>query len=211
MCQRWRDWQRRYYSSANGSDCACGSCSSSNGCCCCCCCCSCIVVVFFCLWQGYWVPEKENVKIPVAIKVLNGDIKPAQNNELLEEARIMASVNHKNCVRILAICMTERIMIITQLMPHGCLREYIRKERTNVGSQVLLNWCMQIAQVGRSTLCPRKAVHQTWSITLLFLNGFSQFFSLAESLKICDETVICDPTMPKTCRCAILWNLDAVN
>jgi len=93
------------------------------------------------------------VKIPVAIKVLNGDILPAQNSELLEEARIMASVNHKNCIRILAICMTERMMIITQLMTFGCLREYIRKERPNIGSQVLLNWCMQIARVGGCCGC----------------------------------------------------------
>ena len=87
------------------------------------------------------------MKIPVAIKVLNGDILPAQNNELLEEARVMAAVNHKNCIRILAICMTEQMMIITQLMPFGSLREYVYKERTNIGSQVLLNWCMQIARV----------------------------------------------------------------
>ena len=97
--------------------------------------------------QGWWVPENESVKIPVAIKVLNGDILPSQNNELLEEARIMASVNHKNCIRILAICMTERMMIITQLMPFGCLREYVHKEKANIGSQMLLNWCMQIARV----------------------------------------------------------------
>ena len=95
------------------------------------------------------------MKIPVAIKVLHGDILPAQNNELLEEARVMASVKHKNCIRILAICMTERMMIITQLMPFGCLRDYIRKERVNIGSQVLLNWCMQIARVCRSVLLSR--------------------------------------------------------
>jgi len=99
--------------------------------------------------QGWWVPENESVKIPVAIKVLHGEILPAQNNELLEEARIMASVNHKNCIRILAICMTKRMMIVTQLMTFGCLRDYIRKEHNNIGSQVLLNWCMQIARVGR--------------------------------------------------------------
>jgi len=102
---------------------------------------------YICRLQGWWVPENESVKIPVAIKVLNGDILPSQNHELLEEARIMASVSHKNCIRILAICMTERMMIITQLMPFGSLRDYIHKERANIGSQVLLNWCMQIARV----------------------------------------------------------------
>ena len=102
-------------------------------------------------FQGWWIPENENVKIPVAIKVLM-ESKSPQNREMAEEARIMASVNHKYCVRILAICMTARMMIITQLMPFGCLRNYVQNNRTNIGSKVLLNWCTQIAKVISSML-----------------------------------------------------------
>ena len=51
----------------------------------------------------------ENVKIPVAIKVLQEGTSPNQNKELLEEARIMASVDHPCCIRILAVCMTAQV------------------------------------------------------------------------------------------------------
>jgi hypothetical protein len=57
------------------------------------------------------VPEGENVKIPVAIKALQEGTAPAQNKELLEEARVMASVVHPCCVRILAVCMTAQVCL----------------------------------------------------------------------------------------------------
>ena len=51
------------------------------------------------------------MKIPVAIKALQEGTAPAQNKELLEEARVMASVVHPCCVRILAVCMTAQVML----------------------------------------------------------------------------------------------------
>ena len=50
--------------------------------------------------KGVWIPEGENVKIPVAIKVLQEGTNSDLNKELLDEARIMASVNHICCIRI---------------------------------------------------------------------------------------------------------------
>ena len=97
--------------------------------------------------QRFWIPENENVKIPVAIKVLQEGTSPNQNKELLEEARVMSSVDNLNCIRILAVCMTAQMMLITQLMPLGCLLDYVRKHKENIGSKVLLNWCTQIARV----------------------------------------------------------------
>ena|SRR6218665_976106 len=99
------------------------------------------------VFQGLWVPEGENVKIPVAIKVLQEGAD--ENDNLLEEARIMASVLHPSCLHILAVCMTAQVMLVTQLMPLGCLLDYVRKHRDNIGSKVMLNWCTQIARVGR--------------------------------------------------------------
>ena len=109
--------------------------------------------------QGVWIPEKENVKIPVAIKVLQEGTSANLNKELLEEARIMASVEHTCCVRILAVCMTAQMMLVTQLMPLGCLLDYVRKNRENIGSKVLLNWCTQIAR-GMCYLEERGIVHR---------------------------------------------------
>ena len=94
-----------------------------------------------------WFPQGENLKIPVAIKVLQDGTSPGHNKELIDEARVMASVDHTCCVRILAVCMTAQMMLITQLMPLGCLLEYVRTNASSIGSKVLLNWCTQIAKV----------------------------------------------------------------
>lgn len=59
----------------------------------------------------------------------------------------MASVDHQCCVRIVAVCMTEQIMLVTQLMPLGCLLDYIKIKKDNICSKVMLNWCTQIARV----------------------------------------------------------------
>jgi len=91
------------------------------------------------------------VKIPVAIRVLNRDIRLSQNSEFLQEDSIWASVDHENCVSILAICTTQGMKIITPLMLFGSLRDYILKERENIDSQVMLKWCKQIARVGDSS------------------------------------------------------------
>ena len=123
-----------------------------------------------------WIPEGENVKIPVAIKVLQEGTSPNQNKELLEEARIMASVDNINCIRILAVCMTAQMMLITQLMPLGCLLDYVRKHKANIGSKVLLNWCTQIAKVLSPILL---YIYSCMSIRIvLFKNHFTVYAKL---------------------------------
>ena len=107
-----------------------------------------LAIVILVVWQGLWVPEGENIKIPVAIKVLQEGVTAGESRGMLEEARIMASVNHACCVHVLAVCLTAQMMLVTQLMPLGCLLEYVRKNQSNVGSKSLLNWCTQIARVG---------------------------------------------------------------
>lgn len=106
-----------------------------------------------------WVPAGENVRIPVAIKVLNEGTSASQNKELLDEARIMASVDHPNCIRISAICMTSPIQLITPLMPFGSLLDYVRKNKNCIGSRSLLRWTTQIAK-GMKYLEDRGIVHR---------------------------------------------------
>jgi len=96
--------------------------------------------------QGYWIPDSGE-KIAVAIKVLSEGTTACQNKELLEEARIMASVIHPCCVQIRAICMTARIMLVSELMPMGCLLDYVRNNGDKLSSYTLLLWSKQIAQV----------------------------------------------------------------
>lgn len=65
----------------------------------------------------------------------------------LQEAYVMASVEHPHVCRLLGICLTSTVQLVTQLMPYGCLLDYVKENKDNIGSQHLLNWCVQIAKV----------------------------------------------------------------
>lgn len=65
------------------------------------------------------------------------------SREILEEAYIMASVDHPNLLQLLAVCMTTQIMMVTQLMPLGCLLDYVRNNKdkvTNSGTALFITW-----------------------------------------------------------------------
>ncbi|CAG07098.1 unnamed protein product, partial [Tetraodon nigroviridis] len=111
------------------------------------------------VYKGLWVPEGEDVKIPVAIKVLREATSPKANKDILDEAYVMASVEHPHVCRLLGICLTSTVQLITQLMPFGCLLDYVKENKDNVGSQYLLNWCVQIAK-GMNYLEERHLVHR---------------------------------------------------
>ncbi|CAF98213.1 unnamed protein product, partial [Tetraodon nigroviridis] len=104
------------------------------------------------VYKGIWVPEGETVKIPVAIKILNEATGPKANVEFMDEALIMASMEHPHLVRLLGVCLSPTIQLVTQLMPHGCLLDYVHEHKDNIGSQLLLNWCVQIAKGGDDTM-----------------------------------------------------------
>uniref|UniRef100_A0A672RT69 Receptor protein-tyrosine kinase n=1 Tax=Sinocyclocheilus grahami TaxID=75366 RepID=A0A672RT69_SINGR len=111
------------------------------------------------VYKGIWVPEGETVKIPVAIKILNESTGPKANVEFMDEALIMASMEHPHLARLLGVCLSPAIQLVTQLMPHGCLLDYVHEHQENIGSQLLLNWCVQIAK-GMMYLEERRLVHR---------------------------------------------------
>lgn len=111
------------------------------------------------VYKGVWVPEGENTKIPVAIKVLMELNGSESSKEFLDEAYIMCSVDHPNLLKLHAVCMTSQMMLITQLMPLGCLLDYVRNNKDKIGSKALLNWSTQIAR-GMSYLEERRLVHR---------------------------------------------------
>ncbi|KAL1790884.1 epidermal growth factor receptor, partial [Sigmodon hispidus] len=111
------------------------------------------------VYKGLWIPEGEKVKIPVAIKELREATSPKANKEILDEAYVMASVENPHVCRLLGICLTSTVQLITQLMPYGCLLDYVREHKDNIGSQHLLNWCVQIAK-GMNYLEDRRLVHR---------------------------------------------------
>ncbi|XP_043931644.1 receptor tyrosine-protein kinase erbB-4 isoform X2 [Protopterus annectens] len=111
------------------------------------------------VYKGVWVPEGETVKIPVAIKILNETNGPKANSEFMDEALIMASMEHPHLVRLLGVCLSPTIQLVTQLMPCGCLLDYVHENKDNIGSQLLLNWCVQIAK-GMMYLEEKHLVHR---------------------------------------------------
>lgn len=121
------------------------------------------VGAFGTVYKGVWMLESETSKtlskIPVAIKVLKDDNGANNSKEFLSEAYIMASVEHPNLLQLLAVCMTSEMMLITQLMPLGCLLDFVRKNRERIGSKALLNWSTQIAK-GMAYLEEKRLVHR---------------------------------------------------
>lgn len=73
----------------------------------------------------------------------------------------MAGVASPYVCRLLGICLTSTVQLVTQLMPYGCLLDYVRENKDRIGSQFLLNWCVQIAKV---------CVHENKVVFFLFIS-----------------------------------------
>ncbi|XP_053324168.1 epidermal growth factor receptor-like isoform X1 [Spea bombifrons] len=122
------------------------------------------------VYQGLWIPDGKGVKIPVAIKELREATSSKANREILDEAYVMASVDNPHVCRLLGICLTSTVQLITQLMPYGCLLDYVREHKDNIGSRHLLNWCVQIAK-GMGYLEDRRLVHRDLAARNVLVKG----------------------------------------
>lgn len=123
------------------------------------------------VYQGIWYVEGQEHKgpIPVAIKVLNDKGKSSAHREFLDEAYIMATINHPNLVRLLGICTTpNQLMLVTPLMALGGLAEYVRNKQNEIGSKDLLEWSKQIAK-GMAYLEERQMLHRDLALRNVLL------------------------------------------
>ena len=105
------------------------------------------------VYKGYYMPfDQSNYKVRVAIKVLNkykqSDEKGVAklSDELINEAKVMASVDHEYCLRLTALCLVEPMMLVTQLMNYGSVVSFFQKYRDRVTEIMLLTWSKQIAE-----------------------------------------------------------------
>ncbi|XP_057684332.1 receptor tyrosine-protein kinase erbB-3b [Corythoichthys intestinalis] len=102
--------------------------------------------VFGTVHRGFWTPEGETVKIPVAIKTILDSSGRQTFTEITDHMLSMGSLDHPYIVRLLGICPGSSLQLVTQLSTLGSLLEHIRQHKNSLGPQRLLNWCVQIAK-----------------------------------------------------------------
>lgn len=85
------------------------------------------------VWQGLW-----NDTTPVAVKTLKSGTKATRDTStsFLQEAQIMKKLKHDKLVQLYAVCTQgDPIYIVTELMTHGSLLEYLQ---SNHGSRLTI-------------------------------------------------------------------------
>uniref|UniRef100_A0A9J8AP15 Receptor protein-tyrosine kinase n=2 Tax=Cyprinus carpio TaxID=7962 RepID=A0A9J8AP15_CYPCA len=102
--------------------------------------------VFGTVNKGFWIPEGDSVKIPVAIKTIQDRSGRQSFTEITDHMLAMGSLDHPYIVRHLGICLGTSLQLVTQLSPHGSLLQHLRQHKDSLDPQRLLNWCVQIAK-----------------------------------------------------------------
>ena len=91
------------------------------------------------VWMGIW-----NGTTEVAVKALKPGIMNA--SEFLEEAALMKKLRHPKLIQLYAVCTKEEpIYIITELMKHGSLLEYLRGDGRSLKLPQLIDMGAQVA------------------------------------------------------------------
>ena len=82
-------------------------------------------------------------QVDVAVKTLKPGTMSAE--AFLDEAKIMHSLRHPKLVQLMGVCTDlEPMYIITELMEHGALLDYLRSEKVNVKFKTLIDMAAQV-------------------------------------------------------------------
>ncbi|XP_070556916.1 tyrosine-protein kinase STK-like [Ptychodera flava] len=106
------------------------------------------------VWKGIW-----NNRIAVAVKKMKeGSMLPS---EFLKEAEIMKNLRHDHLLQLLAVCSDrEPIYIVTELMCHGSLLDYLRDgEGKYLAERQLIDMLAQVAS-GMAYLEANNYIHR---------------------------------------------------
>ena len=105
------------------------------------------------VWMGIW-----NGTTEVAVKTLKPGTMGAQ--EFLEEAALMKKLRHQKLIQLYAVCTREEpIHIITELMKHGSLLEYLRGDDRSLKLPQLIDIGAQVA-AGMAYLEDKNYIHR---------------------------------------------------
>ena len=113
------------------------------------------------VWEGVW-----NNATPVEVMTLT----PNQNmtiENFLQSANLMKKLRHPKVVQLFALCSTEEpVLIITELMKHGSLLDYLRGKQKSLKLHQLIDMAVQVA-AGMTYLEKKNVIHRelaTWNI-----------------------------------------------
>ena len=106
------------------------------------------------VWSGLW-----NSNIPVAIKTLKPGTMKVE--DFVVEAQVMKTIRHPNLLQLYAVCtLEEPIYIVTEMMKHGALLDYLRKgEGKDLQFSQLIDIAAQIAS-GMAYLEEHSYIHR---------------------------------------------------
>ncbi|XP_017271404.1 receptor tyrosine-protein kinase erbB-3a isoform X2 [Kryptolebias marmoratus] len=126
--------------------------------------------VFGTVHKGFWIPEGDTVKLPVAIKTIQDRTGRQTFCKITDHMITMGSLNHINIARTLGICPGDSLQLVTQLSTQGSLLEHVRSNKNKLSPQRLLNWCVQIAK-GMNYLEENRIVHRNLAARNVLLNN----------------------------------------